>query len=155
MTQMYINTAWFDSNAPVSPLDQLSNDIWSEIIGYMDPLDIIAFAKTCKTMHKMLWLCLEMLLCDAANDGTLVLTYVIEHKWLIDRVRVHCPDFTPGLFDYKTTIEELEWKDSEELKYLNYYPSDSDDSGSRNIEFEDSYDSEYDQEYYDPGYPVD
>ena len=147
MSRIYINTAWFNSKVPISPLNQLSNDIWSEIISYMDPLDMIAFAKTCKTMHKMLSLCLEMLLCEGANDGTLVLTYITEHKWLIDRVRVHCPDFTPGQFDYKT--EELEWKDSEDLKYLHYYSYESSGSESRDFEPEDSYDSEYDQEYHD------
>lgn len=105
---LYVNGDWFPNQVVPEPFDQLPPDAMAEILMRMNPADMCAFSEACKSMHSMLWECLELVLCQLATSGELPLTYVTEHKPLINRVRVYVPEFTPLPCDYAPKDEHIE-----------------------------------------------
>ena len=130
--ELYINPEWFILNVSIEMFSILPNDMWVQIMSYMDISDISAWAMICHSMHKRLYYCLEMLLCEAAGatgrlmEPILPLTYIMEDKPFIDRIRVHYPDFVPFPCDHMEEKDEepLYYESDESENYLDYEEED-------------------------------
>lgn len=126
--QPYIESEWFEPHIAIAPFDKLPHDMITVLLSNLQLRDVRALAGTCHTMTIMFRHALTMVLCDLAFSGELHLTYVTEHKPLIDRVRAYFPEFNPLPCDYEPNyVEEQESYDPEEERILREanYISDS------------------------------
>lgn len=84
---------WFEPYSIVRPFDIFSYDALVEILRWLKMPSILAFSRTCRTMHKLFKKCMDMMLYQLADSGKVILLPIIEHKPWINRIRVHFPNF--------------------------------------------------------------
>lgn len=131
---MNVDGCWFESHLIPAPLNVLSHDNLAIIIQQLPVVSIVALANTCQAMHKLFSKCLDMILHRQVEAGIVALLPIVEHKYWINRIRVHVPDFElipadyidsdehPEYFEDDLTVDDLEDDDYAETEdYDDYF----------------------------------
>ena len=84
---------WFEPYPIIEPFQGMSYDALAEIMMSLEPYGIVAFSQTCRTMHILFKVCIDMVLCQLAETGQVALLPIMEHKTWIDRIRSYVPEF--------------------------------------------------------------
>lgn len=89
------------------------------ILAFLDASDILSLVLSAKSLYSIVISELDRLLCREVYSEKLTLTFISEHKPLIDRVRNYYPNFVPS-FDHNIDMNSYHMESESDDDFNNY-----------------------------------